>query len=53
MTLNGMIGRALATFTNGGPQAAFAYAFAVGFGFGVGVLSAGALFDLLPSPLAP
>lgn len=53
MTINGMLSKALASLANGGPQAVFAYAFAVGFGFGAGILTAAAVFDLLPSPLAP
>lgn len=53
MSINGLIGRALASVGNGGAGTAFLYAFAVGFGFGCGILMSAAVFDLLPSPLAP
>lgn len=53
MTLNGIIGKALAALNNGGPASAFAYAFAVGLGFGCGLLMSAAVFNLLPNPLNP
>lgn len=53
MNLPPLVASTFDALSNGGPSAAFAYAFAIGFGFGAGMLSAAALFNLLPNPLNP